>query len=124
MNPTRRPRLPLFEPEATMVDDIRRLFEIRETVNALKAEEADLKTRLDALPDGVRVRSPELDADLLRTRPSLTAKIVSLPDIEPQFLKPTLNKRTALTYFRSTGVIPTGIDITEGRGSLQFRTRR
>ena len=124
MNPTRRPRLPLFEPEAPMVDDIRRLFEIRETVNALKAEEADLKTRLDALPDGVRVRSPELDADLLRTRPSLIAKIVSLPDIEPQFLKPTLNKRTALTYFRSTGAIPTGIDITEGRGSLQFRTRR
>ncbi|NCF40698.1 MAG: hypothetical protein GWP75_11355 [Planctomycetia bacterium] len=54
----------------------------------------------------------------------MTAKVVSLPDIEPQFLKPVLNKRTALTYFRSTGEIPTGIDITEGRGSLQFRTRR
>ena len=124
MNPTRRPRLPFFEPEAAMVDDIRRLFEIRETVNALQAEEAEVKARLDALPDGIRVRSPELDADLLRTRPSLTAKVASLPDIAPQFLKPTLNKRTALTYFRSTGEIPTGIDITEGRGSLQFRTRR
>ena len=124
MNPTRRPRLPFFEAEAAIVDHIRRLFEIREAVNALQSEEAEIKALLDAIPDGVRIRPPNLEADLLRTRPTLSAKVVSLEEIEPQFLKPVLNKGTALTYFRSTGEIPNGIDITEGRGSLQFRPRR
>lgn len=94
-----------------------RLFDMREEKRYLEGEIEKVSAQLaEALGPGTRRTLGQIEVRVAEARPGL--KVVQESAVPASFLTPKPDRKRLLEYVRTTGLVPEGVEVTEGRPTV------
>ncbi len=94
-----------------------RLFDMREEKRYLESEIEKVSAQLaEALGPGTRRTIGQVEVRVAEARPGL--KVVKESAVPASFLTPKPDRKRLLEYVRTTGLVPEGVEVTDGRPTV------